>query len=291
MFRLVYQNSDVAPRVIAGAVIVGRKSPADILISDPTVSASHAKLSPRDEDTWTLEDLKSTAGTFLNGRRVSQAVVRPGDIITVGKQNLVLEMTGGPSGTDLMLGVATMYAAPPVADEPQAALVLLEGSLPERVTTLKKEITSIGRAGDNVIALPNDTKASSSHAIIMRAGTKWFITDTGSVNGTKVNGQRIVGETALVHGYKVGIGEHLFQFVVKGAEESEQTVPAPTKEVPALPDKDAAAPPAGLFESQADWRDTEKPKSSIKLVLVLAGLIGLLLALALLLFATGAIKL
>jgi pSer/pThr/pTyr-binding forkhead associated (FHA) protein len=168
MFRLVFQKSDIAPRAISGAVVIGRKAPADIVIADATVSASHAKLSPRDEDTWTIEDLKSTSGTWVNGRRVSQATVKPGDTITIGKQSIVLEMTGGPSGTELMLGVATMYNAPVVTDELQAALVVVEGAYPERVTTLKKDVTTIGRGAGNTINLADDSKASSSHAMISR---------------------------------------------------------------------------------------------------------------------------
>src|SRR5262245_50296269 len=128
MFRLVFLKSDISPRAIAGPIVIGRKPPADVVIADPTVSGSHARLSPRDEDSWTIEDLKSTSGTWLNGRRVSQATVKPGDTLTIGKQSIVLEQTGGPTGTELMLGVATMYNAPAVADELQAALVLLEGS-------------------------------------------------------------------------------------------------------------------------------------------------------------------
>jgi pSer/pThr/pTyr-binding forkhead associated (FHA) protein len=284
MFRLSFQKSDMPARGIAGPIIIGRKPPADVLIPDPTVSASHAKLSPRDEDTWTIEDLKSTAGTFVNGRRVQQAVIRPGDIIQIGKQTMVLEMTGGPSGTELMLGVATMYNAAPV-DEPQAALILIEGSYPERVTTLKKEITSIGRGMDNVIALKDDTKASAAHAIIMRTGTKWFITDAGSINGTKVNGRRIEGETALAHGCKVLIGEHVFQFVIKGAEEAEQTVPATNP-----PDSRGASThpeQAGLFGSQVDLRENQKPKGGGKLVLILVILTLVLVLLLVLLVALG----
>ncbi|KAA0217097.1 FHA domain-containing protein [bacterium] len=293
MFRLVFQKSDLAPRAIGAAVIIGRKAPADVLVADATVSASHCRLSPRDEESWTLEDLKSTSGTFLNGRRVSQAVVHPGDVITVGKQNIVLELTGGPTATELMLGVATMYNAAPVTEEePQAALVLVSGSHPERVTTLKKDVTTIGRGADNAIVLRDDTKASSSHAIISRAGSKWFITDAGSINGTKVNGQRITGETALAHGYQVAVGEQVFQFVIKGAEASEKTVPSSTQELPQLPDGEQRSDNAGLFASHEDWRQTDPAPAggSGRLVLVLIVLVLALVGVAGLLWMSGVLR-
>lgn len=284
MFRLVFQKSDIAPRAIAGPVIIGRKAPADVIIADATVSASHAKLSPRDEDSWTIEDLKSTSGTWVNGRRVSQTTVKPGDTITIGKQSFVLEMTGGPTATELMLGVATMYNAPVVEDEPQAALLLVEGRYPERVTTLKKEVTTIGRGVSNTINLNDDAKASASHAVISRAGSKWFVTDAGSINGTKVNGRRVDGETPLTHGAKLTVGEHVFQFVVKGAEEAGGTVPASTTEIPKAPDAPAGeAAPAGLFASHDDWRREEAApgkKSSPGLVIALVVGVMVLMALA-----------
>lgn len=282
MFRLVFQKSDMEPRAIAGPVVIGRKAPADIIIADATVSASHAKLSPRDEDSWTIEDLKSTSGTWVNGRRVSQATVKPGDTITIGKQSIVLEMTGGPSATELMLGVATMYAAPPVEDEPQAALVLLSGGYPERVTSLKKDVTTVGRGAGNTVNL-DDAKASASHAVISRAGSKWFVTDAGSINGTRVNGRRIDGETPLTHGAKLQVGEHVFQFVVKGAEEAGGTVPASTTELPKPPEAtEPAAPPAGLFASHDDWRRDEAPqKKNSSAAMVVALIAGLLVLAAL----------
>lgn len=283
MFRLVFQKSDMAPRAITGAVVIGRKPPADVIIADATVSASHAKLTPRDEDSWTIEDLNSTSGTWVNGRRVSQSTIKPGDTITIGKQSIVLEMTGGPTATELMLGVATMYNAPVVEDEPQAALVLQEGRYPERVTTLKKDVTTIGRGSGNTINLNDDTKASASHAVISRAGSKWFVTDAGSINGTKVNGRRIDGETPLTHGAKITVGEHVFQFVVKGAEEAGGTVPASTTELPKPPEMpQAEASPAGLFASHDDWRREEgAPAKKGNPALLIALVVGVLVLLAL----------
>lgn len=282
MFRLVFQKSDMEPRAIAGPVVIGRKAPADIIIADATVSASHAKLTPRDEDSWTIEDLKSTSGTWVNGRRVSQATVKPGDTITIGKQSIVLEMTGGPTATELMLGVATMYAAPPIEDEPQAVLVLQEGGYPERVTSLKKDVTTIGRGAGNTLNL-DDAKASASHAVITRAGSKWFVTDAGSINGTRVNGRRIDGETPLVHGAKLQVGEHVFQFVVKGAEEAGGTVPASTTEIPKPPEtSEHPAPPAGLFASHDDWRrDEAAPQKKSNPAMLIALIVGVLVLLAL----------
>lgn len=51
-------------------LVIGRDPASDIPTSNPTVSRRHAKLS-HDGDHWVLEDLGSSGGTFVDGRRVS----------------------------------------------------------------------------------------------------------------------------------------------------------------------------------------------------------------------------
>lgn len=42
-----------------------------------------------------VEDLESTNGTYVNGARVSRAVMRSGDRLTVGDVELVVERAAG----------------------------------------------------------------------------------------------------------------------------------------------------------------------------------------------------
>ena len=64
--------------------VVGRSSDADLLLWDPEVSRRHARFE-NDGRTVFVSDLHSSNGTFLNGRRVVEAIeVRPGDCIDVG---------------------------------------------------------------------------------------------------------------------------------------------------------------------------------------------------------------
>jgi len=67
---------------------VGRESPT-VPLTDGTVSRHHARLSHRN-GTWTIEDLGSVNGTFLNGVRVNKPLpVTAGDQIRVGRTLLV----------------------------------------------------------------------------------------------------------------------------------------------------------------------------------------------------------
>ena len=57
---------------------VGRLPVCDIPIQEPTLSRCHVRLSPTPEG-MLVQDLGSTNGTYVNGRRVSQWIARAGD--------------------------------------------------------------------------------------------------------------------------------------------------------------------------------------------------------------------
>jgi len=63
---------------------LGRTREADLFLHDPEVSRRHLRFASHGGVIY-LEDLHSSNGTFLNGRRVAEAIeVREGDEIDVG---------------------------------------------------------------------------------------------------------------------------------------------------------------------------------------------------------------
>ncbi len=65
-------------------IIIGRESDNDIVLEDPQVSRHHARLSEQ-AGGYVVEDLGSTNGTFLNGRRITSATpISPGDTLGLG---------------------------------------------------------------------------------------------------------------------------------------------------------------------------------------------------------------
>ena len=66
--------------------IIGRSPTTDITLLDESISREHVIVS-RDPDTgeYTLEDLQSTNGSKVNGKRVRNATLVDGDEIEVGK--------------------------------------------------------------------------------------------------------------------------------------------------------------------------------------------------------------
>jgi hypothetical protein len=72
-------------------VLLGRSRECDVQLADPNVSRRHAELR-RDDGGWSVVDLGSTNGIKLNGRRVDQAALEPGDRITLGLTELTYEL-------------------------------------------------------------------------------------------------------------------------------------------------------------------------------------------------------
>jgi predicted component of type VI protein secretion system len=78
--------------VLSGSrVVIGRSREADIVVTDPNVSRRHAELR-RDDEGWRVVDLGSTNGIKVNGRRVDQQTLSPGDRVTIGVTDLTFEL-------------------------------------------------------------------------------------------------------------------------------------------------------------------------------------------------------
>jgi hypothetical protein len=71
---------------------VGRHQESDIFLDDITVSRSHAEIR-REGDGFTLLDVGSLNGTYVNRERVEKADLRAGDEVQIGKFKLVF-LTG-----------------------------------------------------------------------------------------------------------------------------------------------------------------------------------------------------
>ena len=76
---------------VNGGITLGRSPTADIQIDDPFASSAHARIFPRGQFMY-IEDMGSTNGVKVNGRRVAEQHLNPGDEITIGLQKLRFEV-------------------------------------------------------------------------------------------------------------------------------------------------------------------------------------------------------
>ncbi len=68
--------------------ILGRDPGADIVVDDPSVSRRHARITRDDRAHHFIEDLGSTNGTFISGRRIRRASLSTGDRLQLGRDTV-----------------------------------------------------------------------------------------------------------------------------------------------------------------------------------------------------------
>jgi pSer/pThr/pTyr-binding forkhead associated (FHA) protein len=70
-----------------GAVTIGRQPDNVFRIDNPAVSGYHARIYS-EADHYVIEDIESFNGTYVNGQRISKAVLKDGDNATIGKHTI-----------------------------------------------------------------------------------------------------------------------------------------------------------------------------------------------------------
>ncbi|MEN6521469.1 MAG: FHA domain-containing protein [Armatimonadota bacterium] len=280
--RIIDPTSGRESLLNPGENTIGREN-SDVLVSHPTASRRHAKLTVSDGK-YILEDLGSTNGTYVGNRKVEpgQPVeIKPGDEIRFGSAVMRLEEPASEAviaaeeavreveeaeereelaEESVEVEQAAEQPAPPSVEEeneeheesheaveavmkiepgvesgfeatPEQALeepvqpVEIHEELPALARLVpkaggdellvKQGENTVGRrpANDIVIA---DPYISGSHAVISASDGSFSVTDTGSTNGTSVNGERLSPNEphALTDGDEVTFGQDSFRFTV-----------------------------------------------------------------------------
>src|SRR5690606_2965603 len=101
--------------LVAKEILIGRSAEADLWLSDDGVSRKHARL-VKSANTYTVEDLSSANGTFVQGERITKRELVDGDQIQLGPaaifrysvtdddQKALLEQLYSTSVTDSLTG-------------------------------------------------------------------------------------------------------------------------------------------------------------------------------------------
>ena len=178
---------------------IGSAKDNQLIINDGAVDAMHAKLMVEDNK-FLLKDNNSSSGCFINGQRITQKEILPGDIIKLGNTELiVLDPRRLQEGED----------------ESQSApwrLVSDSSWLPGKTFVIPPErVITIGRADACDISIPG-THLSRRHAELCISGSQLLIKDLGSANGTYLNDQLITEGTAQ-NGDRLRIDVYTFRLV------------------------------------------------------------------------------
>ncbi len=196
-------------------IMVGRASDCDVRLQLPSVSSKHAAIT-RTESGVTVEDLGSTNGVKVNGRKITHLQLKHGDQIEIGTERLVFftDASLPPAQFDRLAGnvqgvvpsnTKIGRGAPPPAPinlrtvtdnsraeltaesasrrgisvPPRGAVTLLSGRMGGKKFPLTKETTTLGQEGAQVFQ------------IVLRDGAYWVVRGLQSaspmVNGIEVS--------------------------------------------------------------------------------------------------------
>jgi pSer/pThr/pTyr-binding forkhead associated (FHA) protein len=190
---------------------IGRRATNDIHIDNLAVSGDHARVITVGDETQ-LEDLESTNGSVVNGKKVQKQTLRHGDVVAIGKYKLtyVNESAAGNGGTKQVDFENTIMMQPSAEDEiadeasaaaqaedaaeagglPPARVQVLNGPATGKEMQLSKTLTTLGKAGVQV-------------AVITRRPQGYFITHVEGEYSPDVNGNPIGMQAYQLHDHDV----------------------------------------------------------------------------------------
>lgn len=131
-YRLVVRQGPNTGRIIEldkSEIFIGRDIANDIVFNDAEVSRKHARLT-LEGDRYTIEDLTSTNGTYVNGQRlIGPHVLAIGEIIMFG-DNIGVIFDGEPAATDVTVPSTIDLGITPVSAIPAPVETYIQPALP-----------------------------------------------------------------------------------------------------------------------------------------------------------------
>src|SRR5262245_43617590 len=143
---------------------VGRVQGNDLMLPKGNVSKRHARLLYRD-GRFIVTDLKSTNGTYVNGRKIAQAtIVREGDKIYIGDFVLRIETTSGAIGVG-QLSEDNSGSEPSVHSAPSSNPSSAEKALRASVPRIENKGSDLGQDVISHFPLEHDPDDSVPYAV------------------------------------------------------------------------------------------------------------------------------
>src|SRR5216684_4409508 len=91
---------------------IGRVEDNTFQIAEPSVSSHHCEVLLRGSDV-VVRDLNSTNGTFINGEKITETVLKPGQVLRLGQIEMRLETDSTTASTAPSTTPSTPSTPPP----------------------------------------------------------------------------------------------------------------------------------------------------------------------------------
>jgi FHA domain len=217
---------------------IGRKLDNDLVIDNPAVSGHHARII-KEEDTFLIEDLGSTNGTFIADVKIQKQKLKDGDRIAIGKHFLVYQdeaaLSPPPppareaaSDKSMILDTAKQRELLKArgAEKTGTAgakagqtgvLTVVTGDTDRQAYELTGRLTVIGSEDTATVKLTG-WFAPKNAALLSRRGPAYFVSMPEGAKKIMVNGETVQSQKELQSGDIIIVaGVHL-HFSLKGKE-------------------------------------------------------------------------
>jgi pSer/pThr/pTyr-binding forkhead associated (FHA) protein len=214
------------------SITIGRLPENTICISNMGISRRHAKIERDANNVFSISDLNSLNGTFINNTKVKKSMLSNGDKITIGKYTILfedMEKKEGPAvaikkddtsiSTPSVIEEMMPYEPPPtreqtsvVADQQNStgSSVLIEINK-HVIYKLEKPLTTLGDS-ENDDVFVSGFLVDEGHVVIERSGSEWWIRSQKLLGQFKVNGRKAKNHK-LRHKDRIEIGSSTFRYM------------------------------------------------------------------------------
>lgn len=213
MLKIQFKDKRHPPLwVVEKLYSIGSAPDNQLVINDSEIDPLHARLISGDNKFF-LKDNNSTNGCFVNGQRITNKEIVPGDVIKLGTVEIeVLDPdTGAGDGASTEAHTSQQWRL--VSDSSWLA--------GQTFVVASDRPVVVGRGTQSDIVIPG-THLSRRHAELSVQGKFLRVKDLASANGTFINDKRI--ETTIAHsGDRLRLDVYTFRLVGPDIEEKSKT--------------------------------------------------------------------
>lgn len=223
------------------SLAIGRKEDNDIVIDNPAVSSHHARIL-KQGNSYFVEDLNSTNGTFIGGKKILKAEIHHGTQVDIVKHSIVLiweeeaallkgaaAPPAAPVSTDqtvvldfskqkeMFAAAAKAPAAPAPAVDKIGCLRIVDGIVDKTEVELTNLVTYIGTDDAAVVKIAGGGifGAPPKIAALINKRPEGYLLKAMKENYPKVNGQSVKDSVELKDGNVIEAGKTKMVFFFK----------------------------------------------------------------------------
>lgn len=214
--------------ITKNTLTVGRKEDNDIVIDNPAVSGHHAKIYQQG-NSYVVEDLTSTNGTYVNEKKILKASLQNADKIGIAKHTLVFVSDGAVGAVPKAQEQDAAEPAEAVVPKPKApkpkiqeqttaiekvgALRIVDGVVDKTEVELSGLLTYIGTGATSLVKIKGMFAPEAAAAIARKPDG--YILKAIKDGYPKVNDKSLNGEVKLNDGDMLEFGKTKMVFFEK----------------------------------------------------------------------------